>query len=256
MDELQLSDLFSEMSELRRSVLKERDQILSGWAPWLGDGTYASSAANFAGYLALRHNDLRLQQERLMRAGLSSLGRAESRVLPTLDAVVGLLAAATQGTPWTSVSDDEFRAGERHIAARADKLLGPVSRDSPIRLLVSLPSEAADEPEFLLRLAKAGVEAVRINCAHDNEAVWLRMIDNVDRAAAVTGLRMKIMMDLAGPKIRTGRIRDQKGLHRVADGTYLAITSPDVFMTRRTVCLPSNAPYPTRFRLPRRGTAS
>jgi len=220
-----LAALLHDVGTLRASVLSEGERIQARWSGWVEAAAFAPSAANFAHYLALRRHDLRGVQRSLMEVGLSSLGRAESRVMPTLDAVAALLAAA-QGAPWHPASPAAFHAGEARIAARADDLLGAPSSHSPVRLLVTLPSEAADEPEFMTRLASLGVEAVRINCAHDDEATWARMIAHVGRAAEATGRRMRIMMDLAGPKIRTGASRDAKGLRRVAAGDELAITAP------------------------------
>ena len=57
---------------------------------WQGDielASFAASASNLAHYLAFRHHDLRELQRELMRHGLSSLGRLESRVLVTLETV-------------------------------------------------------------------------------------------------------------------------------------------------------------------------
>jgi hypothetical protein len=50
--------------------------------------------------------------------------------------------------------------------------------------------------------------------------------DGVDAAAKKTGCGMKILMDLAGPKIRTGAIRKHHGLKRVALGDDCAIAAP------------------------------
>ncbi len=52
---------------------------------------YQDSARNLLHYLALRRHDLRPLQFRLAALGLSSLGRAESHVLATVDAVLGAL---------------------------------------------------------------------------------------------------------------------------------------------------------------------
>ena len=52
---------------------------------------HQKSARNLLHYLALRCHDLRPLQQRLAELGLSSLGRAESHVLVTVDAVLGLL---------------------------------------------------------------------------------------------------------------------------------------------------------------------
>ncbi len=46
------------------------------------------SAINMLHYLVLRSRDLRTQQEQLVRLGLSSLGRLEAHVLPTIEAVL------------------------------------------------------------------------------------------------------------------------------------------------------------------------
>jgi pyruvate kinase len=63
------------------------------WRDWKIRPDFAASAENLAAYLALRHYDLRATQRDLMELGLSSLGRLESRVLPTLHAVRASLAA-------------------------------------------------------------------------------------------------------------------------------------------------------------------
>jgi pyruvate kinase len=52
---------------------------------------YRDSARNLLHYLALRRRDLRPLQLRLASLGLSSLGRAESHVLATVDAVLNVL---------------------------------------------------------------------------------------------------------------------------------------------------------------------
>ncbi|MCB6179784.1 pyruvate kinase [Rhodobacter sp. Har01] len=228
MSDPRLASLAHEIADLRRSIETDAAETAGRWRGWIEDRAFQPSAENLAQYLALRHHDLRTLQRRMMATGLSSLGRAESRVMPTLMAVSRLLAAATGGgAPDTDpASDADFFAGEARIAARADALLGGLSDHSAVRLMVTLPTQAADEPRFLKRLAGLGVEAVRINCAHDDETVWARMIDQLDRAAKDTGRRMKVMMDLPGPKIRTGDSRDRKGLERVFSGNDLAITRP------------------------------
>jgi pyruvate kinase len=78
----------------------------------------------------------------------------------------------------------------------------------------------------MLRLAELGVEAVRINCAHDDQDAWAKMIGGVAAAAEKTGRRMKIFMDLAGPKIRTGEVRHHGAGKRVAVGEEFAIALP------------------------------
>lgn len=219
--------LLRDLTDLRDAVLAGAEDNLARWQGWCERADYRESAANFAHYLALRQHDIRPLQRQMMAAGLSSLGRAESRVLPSLDAVLAMLRAATGvAAPPGALSADAFFAGSARIAARSAELFGPAGRQTPVRLLVTLPSTAAEDAGFLLRLAEAGVEAVRINCAHDDQAAWAQMIAHVAAAAEVTGRRMKVFMDLAGPKIRTGELRKGKGVKRVSPGDELAITLP------------------------------
>ena len=52
---------------------------------------------------------------------------------------------------------------------------------------------------------------MRINCAHDNADAWAAMIENTRKAGDAVGRRMRVLMDLAGPKIRIGEVRRQPG---------------------------------------------
>lgn len=85
---------------------------------------YRASARNLLSYLALRRRDLRSLQVRLAALGLSSLGRAESHVLATVDAVLEVLhrLAGSSRRPRTSPEGRiDFADGRRllneHTAA-------------------------------------------------------------------------------------------------------------------------------------------
>lgn len=224
-----VSDLLHEVGELRDAVETGGQEIMHRWNGWIAQPDFLPGAENFARYLAFRRHDIRQLQRELMQRGLSSLGRAEGRVMPTLDTVHDVLrvlnGSLDGGDASLSAPDPRFFAGAERIAARTRTLFGECSHESGVHLMVTLPSEAADDASFLVRLAELGVEAVRINCAHDDEAIWKRMIDHVGQAAEKTGRRMRVMMDLAGPKIRTGHIRPVDG-ERVAPGDELAIVLP------------------------------
>ena len=220
------ADLLDEVDRLRAAVLMKAETIARDWDGWIERPDFAPSAANFAHYLALRRHDIRPLQLELAARGLSSLGRAESRVLPTLNAVAAVLAFLAGKATTAPDPDRAFFSGEERLAFRTVELLGPSSQRRPVHFLITAPSEAADDDGFMLRLAELGVEAVRINCAHDDQDAWARMIEGVDAAAKKTGRRMKILMDLAGPKIRTGAIWKHHGLKRVALGDDCAIAAP------------------------------
>lgn len=221
-----LVELRGGVADLRETILRDGALRLAAWRDWIACADFMPSAENFAHYLALRHNDIRPLQRKLMRFGLSSLGRVESKVIPELDQVIAILDGLIEGTEFTAAPEAVFFAGQERIAARSGRIFGPLTEHGPVSLMVTMPSFAADDPAFCERLAIEGVEAVRINCAHDGPEVWARMIAHVDRAAGTVGRRMKVLMDLAGPKIRTGTLRDAKGQKRVRFGDSLALCRP------------------------------
>lgn len=218
--------LHAVLARLMTALEEEASATGEAWALSGPRAEVIPGARNLARYLALRRRDLRPLQRALMPLGLSSLGRLESRVMPSLQAVRATLAVLAGLPQPTRPSIEDFFAGEKALARHTAQILGEATPQRPVGLLVTCPSEAAEAPDFLLALARRGVEAVRINCAHDDAAAWLRMIGHVRNAEAVTGHRMRVLMDLAGPKIRTGVLRLPKEDRRVRLGALLAVVPP------------------------------
>jgi pyruvate kinase len=50
------------------------------------------------------------------------------------------------------------------------------------------------------------MDVMRINCAHDDETRWSQMVKHLRRAERETGRECRLLVDLGGPKLRTGRI--------------------------------------------------
>lgn len=198
------ADLLAEMVALRDDVRIRADAILAGF----GTADPAPpETLNLAHYLAIRHRDLRALQRRLMRVGLSSLGRMESRVMPTLDAVIAALGGPSGAAVEPTVpSEPDFFAGEARLMAATDALFGRPREYRRGRIMVTLPGSAAEDPAFVRDLVERGMDVARINCAHDDVAVWRRMAVNVRAAAAATGHEVRVLMDIGGPKIRTAAI--------------------------------------------------
>src|SRR5262249_1492278 len=61
-------------------------------------------------------------------------------------------------------------------------------------------------------LVASGMDCMRINCAHDHEGAWAMMVENLQRAKADLGKPCCILMDLPGPKLRTGPIERAPGI--------------------------------------------
>ena len=74
-----------------------------------------------------------------------------------------------------------------------------------------MPSEAADDYTLVHDLLQQGMDCMRINCAHDDAATWLRMIEHLRRAERSLGRSCRVVMDLAGPKLRTGPLEPGSG---------------------------------------------
>jgi pyruvate kinase len=171
------------------------------------DPAHAASARNLVHYLAFRRSDLRELQHRLASVGLSSLGRAESCVGATLDNALDLVARATgAAVPPRDPAALTLEEGRTLLERNTCALLGQARRSRRVRIMVTLPTEAADQPALVRELLRRGMDVARVNCAHDGPEVWSRMIAHVRRAASELGSPCRVLMDLSGPKLRTGAL--------------------------------------------------
>ncbi len=217
--------LMEEVLALRTAVAGAAASLVAR----LGAKPEDAAIANLAHYLALRHHDLRALQRQLMWRGLSSLGRLESRVLPTLDAVLAALSAITgKPSPFPAPTEETFFAGEVRLAEATDALFGTQPAHRRTRIMVTLPSEAAGNAALVLDLAQRGMDIARINCAHDGAIAWRAMTENVRAASNAVGRRLSVLMDIAGPKIRTEAVlgRDTKPRLQAGDAFRLVAAGP------------------------------
>lgn len=218
--------LLREVRALRETVERAGETTLARWRPHIQRPTFISSALNLAHYLALRRHDLRDLQLALMPWGLSSLGRIESRVMPNLDAVIVTLEAlcgkaGAGGFQHPPV--EAFFEGVRALAAHTDGLFGTSQAHRRVRIMVTLPTESATDYPSVAAMVSQGADCFRINCAHDSVTEWEAMILNVRAAERAVGRRCKVMMDLAGPKIRTGPIAFPAGKSRLFPGERVLV---------------------------------
>lgn len=210
----EMAALYAELLSLREEVAEEAGAAFTEQLQAKDlDASETRRTLNLLHYLALRRRDLRPLQRRLMVQGLSSLGRLEGRVLPTLDAVLATLAPhADTTTPHARPNEDTFFFGEAALAREAERLLGAAPAHRRGRIMVTLPGDAAGRPEFIEDLVRRGMNIARINCAHDDPECWLAMAGHVRAAAQKFGSPVKILMDIAGPKIRTEKVLPEKKL--------------------------------------------
>jgi pyruvate kinase len=175
------------------------------------------SAANLVDYLVLRSFDLRDVQEALAEWGLSSLGRSEEHVITTLERVIdNLHVLAGDAARYRTEAAVSFRQGRATLTANAQQLLGDTPANRPVRIMVTMPREAADDYSLVSSLVQGGMDCARINCAHDSAAEWRSMIDNIRAAAMAADRQCRILMDLPGPKLRTGPVSPGPPVVRLA----------------------------------------
>ncbi|MBT8386118.1 MAG: hypothetical protein KJO12_01790 [Ignavibacteria bacterium] len=166
------------------------------------------SASNLIHYLALRNQDIRDLQSTLWQLGISRLGRAESHVMASLGAVKNLLNKILKKEKVEKTkSPVSFKRGRKLLRTNTSALFGKKLKGSKVRIMVTLPSEAADDYKFIKKLVTSGMNSARINCAHDDIEVWKRMVDKIHKVKTQTGRNVKVCMDLGGPKLRTGSMR-------------------------------------------------
>ncbi|MGK7899688.1 MAG: pyruvate kinase [Xenococcus sp. (in: cyanobacteria)] len=230
--------LLQELQRIRQTIIHQGDNTCHQWQPAIARSSFAESALNLAYYLALRSEDLRQLQLALMPWGLSSLGRIESRVLPNIDAVIATLGAVCHQDPRLlphRPSLDAFTAGDRLLTQHTEEVFGKPNHHRRVRIMVTLPTEAAENYKLVRELVRRGADCVRINCAHDTKKHWAAMIKRLRQAEVETGRTCKVFMDLGGPKPRLGTVSLAKNCDRLHQGDMLFLSQAEPTATDKKI---------------------
>lgn len=215
----ELDQIAAQLVELERGLLELESEMSEAIAAV--PAARRDSARNLVHYVALRQRELRALQAQLAQRGLSSLGRAESSVMGALLQVSARAQESLAVLGRASGSELE-RLDERCRAtlswASAQTLLhrhtvelfGPRPDDRHVYVMVTAPSAEEADREWMARLLEAGMNVLRVNCAHETEKEWGKIIDALSAAREKTGKSCRVLMDLAGPKIRTGVIKNKR----------------------------------------------
>src|SRR5271166_2355666 len=253
-----LQSLIDELTELRAEMLRQEAALgdRSGEISEL----HRDSARNLVHYISLRRHDIRDLQEKLTANGLSSLGRAEADVLGAVDAVLRVLHTLVGEQAFAGVSTDAGDSSSLHgwdlLERNTNALLGTPPRDRNVRIMVTMPSEAARDFGLVRDLLLSGMDCMRINCAHDGPAEWAGMISNLERARLETGRQCRVHMDLGGPKLRTGPLQPGPAVvkYRPRRDAYGRVVAPArIFLTparnpqlpsvQADACVPVSGPW-------------
>ena len=195
------------VEELRRAALAFETEFADALSH--APSVRRESLRNLLHYLAVRRHDVREVQYMLARLGLSSLGRMESHVLASLNAVLEVLLRLGGRPVPPEVREPppiDFDTGRAVLTEHAIAVLGAPPQHGPTRIMVTLPSEASTDATLVADLVGHGMQIARINGAHDDAAAWAAMVRNVRAAARRNGKRCLVSFDLAGPKLRINTV--------------------------------------------------
>ncbi|HRI34059.1 MAG TPA: pyruvate kinase, partial [Saprospiraceae bacterium] len=153
------------------------------------------SATNLIQYLALRNEDIRILQDKLHQAGLSSLASSESHILKQVQSIREILGATLKDK---DISQIDYYGAQNTLNKFATELFGFKKDPSIPHIMVTLDTSFENNAQLIRSLMEAGMNVARINCAHGNEKNWRSLIDSIQNASDKSGRACKIYMDIAG----------------------------------------------------------
>jgi pyruvate kinase len=169
------------------------------------------SRDNLLCYLALRKHDLSDLQLKLADQGLSSLGMLEGEVLVSIEQVLKHFGIRPGNT--SSLCKINSKSASLLLGKRSKLIFGSPSKGRRTYIMVTLDSSDIYQHELIEQLLESGMDIARINCAHNTEREWILIIKAIREAEERLFQREKrtrgrcmILMDLGGPKIRTGSV--------------------------------------------------
>ena len=80
-----------------------------------------------------------------------------------------------------------FADGDARLARHTEQLLGPRPKNRAVHIMVTMPSEAAEDYALVQGLIASGMNVARVNSAHDGPEAWAKMVRNVRKAAQEAG---------------------------------------------------------------------
>jgi pyruvate kinase len=92
--------------------------------------------------------------------------------------------------------------------------------------IVATIGPASNSPECIKSLIINGVNIFRLNMSHGDHEFHTTAFHNIRKISTELGLPIAILADLCGPKIRTGKFKDNQVL--LETGTEITVTTRDV----------------------------
>lgn len=199
------------------------------------------AAQNLIHYLTLRNEDIRELQDSLHIYGLSSLTSSESHIHSQMQSILQRLG--NQYSP-DDLDSCNYEFSLQQIAEKSKILFGEKNDPVTPYIMVTFDASFAENYALVKNLLQNGMNVARINCAHDDETTWSRMIHHLKKACRNTGLHCKIYMDLAGPKIRTRLMKKgkKKGKVKIKEGELVWLADDATGFHKDDIVINPNEP--------------
>lgn len=232
---MRIQKIDNELTGVLNHIVEEESKIDQRTAKVHKD--YKLSAKNLFRYLILRSFDLRKYHDSLSDLGVSSLRTTEGYVLSNLYHVVKNLRLI-QKRAFDISPDIEFigyKKSKRLLKKHANRLFNERSNKHFTEIMVTLPNEAAENKIMIRNMVLCGMEIARINLSHGDINIWSKLVNLLHEVQHETNKKIKIYMDLSGPKIRTSAIeihgKDGKIKNKIPIkvGEHMFLTKEETF---------------------------
>ncbi|RVW72288.1 Plastidial pyruvate kinase 4, chloroplastic [Vitis vinifera] len=154
---------------------------------------YMASATNLIHYLALKCLDVEQLKEDLSSVGLLNLETINPCVIANLTAGIQML--------------ENLKSYPLNIKENACGEISNKKNERTAHIMVTVGQEVTENETLITDILKSGATIIRINCAHGNPSIWSEIIRRVRRSSQMLEKPCRILMDLAGPKLRTGNMK-------------------------------------------------
>jgi len=199
------------------------------------------AAGNLLHYLRLRNEDIRDLQDLLHIHGLSSMASSEGHIHRQIQSILQRLGKTYHPGELDRCT---YALSCKQIQLVSEMLFGKNTNPAIPYIMVTFDASFTENYKLIKKLLQQGMNVARINCAHDDESIWIKLIRQIKKACRSTGLPCKIYMDLAGPKIRTLLLSkgDSDGKVKINEGQFIWLAEKYTGFKKNEIVISINEP--------------
>lgn len=112
----------------------------------------------------------------------------------------------------------------------------------PRTKIIGTIGPASDSAADIKKMIKAGMDVARLNLSHNNHRYHYNCIQNIRMASKITNYPVPIIIDLQGPKIRTGQVSREGVKVKKGDKVILIPEEKKIPITKAYLYIPIQIP--------------